>query len=206
MFKKKLSPEEQLKQWRSSLRSEIRGMEREIRILERTELKTKTDIKNLAKNNQLDSAKMLAKEIIGIRKGKERLFIAKVQINSVILKLQENMAMAKVSKALGKSTEVMQIMNNLINVPQMSKTMRAMAMEMEKAGLIEEMIEDTFDNEEGIEEEADEQVQSIIDEIVLGKLGQTNVPTNEREKEDQLDELEEFQKKKNMVTRLFDNF
>ena len=42
--------------------------------------------------------------------------------------------MAKVSKAMAKSTEVMQIMNKLVNIPQINKTMRGMAMEMEKAG------------------------------------------------------------------------
>ena len=104
--------------------------------------------------------------------------------------------MAKVSKAMAKSTEVMQIMNGLMNVPQMNKTMKAMAMEMEKAGLIEEMINDTLDPiDQDVEEAADEELQSIIDEIVVGKINQTNVPSTKAEEDPVMADLQKRKEK-----------
>jgi charged multivesicular body protein 3 len=44
-----------------------------------------------------------------------------------------------------KSAEVMKNINKLINVPEVSKQMMEMQMEMEKANLIDEMVADTLD-------------------------------------------------------------
>lgn len=54
-------------------------------------------------------------------------------------------------------------MNNLVKLPQFGATMRVMAQEMQKAGLIEEMMNDTLDDmdPDGIEEAADEEVEKV---------------------------------------------
>ena len=44
-------------------------------------------------------------------------------------------AMAKVTGALQKSTEIMKLSNSLIRLPQISQTMREMSMEMTKVCL-----------------------------------------------------------------------
>jgi division protein CdvB (Snf7/Vps24/ESCRT-III family) len=61
---------------------------------------------------------------------------------------------------LQKSTEVMKAMNNLMKLPQLSQTLTTMAREMEKAGLIEEMVEDALDNED-IEDDVEEEVNKV---------------------------------------------
>jgi len=43
-----------------------------------------------------------------------------------------------------------------------------MAKEMEKAGLIEEMVSDVMDNDPEIDEAADEELDKVIDEITMG--------------------------------------
>ncbi len=54
-------------------------------------------------------------------------------------------------------------MNELVKLPQFGATMRVMAREMEKAGVIEEMMNDTLDDmdPEGTDEAADEEVNKV---------------------------------------------
>jgi hypothetical protein len=54
-------------------------------------------------------------------------------------------ALLKVQGVMGKSVEIMQVMNSLINIPELSKTMQEMAREMEKAGLVDEIVGETFE-------------------------------------------------------------
>lgn len=46
---------------------------------------------------------------------------------------------------MGKSVEIMKVMNSLISIPELSATMQAMAREMEKAGLCDEIVGEAFD-------------------------------------------------------------
>ncbi|KAJ8866061.1 hypothetical protein PR048_033585 [Dryococelus australis] len=79
----------------------------------------------------------------------------------------------RVAGSLQKSTEVMQAIQNLVKVPEVSETMRELSREMMKAGIIEEMLDDTMDNldEEDLEEEADGEVDKVLWELTAGALG-----------------------------------
>jgi charged multivesicular body protein 3 len=69
------------------------------------------------------------------------MYKSKAELNSVSMHLQQNLATYKLAGAIKKSADVMRMMNNLIKLPQLNQTMMVMAREMEKAGLIEEMID-----------------------------------------------------------------
>lgn len=79
------------------------------------------------------------------------------------------------SGSLQKSTEVMVAMQKLVRLPEIADTMRNMSREMTKAGILEEMIEETMeslDDTEGIEEEAQGEVDKVLWELTDGKLGE----------------------------------
>lgn len=86
--------------------------------------------------------------------------------------------MVKVTGTLQKSADIMKASNSLMNVPQLSGTMREMSAEMMKAGIMSEMMDDTLealdDDEEELEEEAQEEVDKVLWQITDGKLGQAN--------------------------------
>ncbi|XP_006830717.1 PREDICTED: charged multivesicular body protein 3-like isoform X2 [Chrysochloris asiatica] len=72
------------------------------------------------------------------------------------------------------STEVMKAMQSLVKIPEIQATMRELSKEMMKAGVIEEMLEDTFesmDNQEEMEEEAEMEIDKILFEITAETLG-----------------------------------
>ena len=113
------------------------------------ENKVKKSIKEAAKKGQKDVAKILAKELIQSRKAVSKLYASKAQMNSVVMSMQQQLCKMTTSKqqvllcfisatlrmagAIGKSTEVLQAMQNLIKVPEISQIMMELSKEMTKA-------------------------------------------------------------------------
>ncbi|KAG9338575.1 hypothetical protein JZ751_025633 [Albula glossodonta] len=104
------------------------------------------------------------------------------QVNEWALKIRKEMrvidrqirALLRVAGSLQKSTEVMKSMQSLVKIPEIQATMRELSKEMMKAGIIEEMLEDTFEgmeDEDEMEEAAEEEVDKILFEITAGALG-----------------------------------
>ncbi|OMH86412.1 Charged multivesicular body protein 3 [Zancudomyces culisetae] len=90
------------------------------------------------------------------------------------MELQRSLALKKVSGSLQKSVHVMKVMNNLVRVPEIEMAMQEMSKEMLKAGLIDEMVNDTLEMYEDVEidEEAEEEVEKVLLEITKGSLAQ----------------------------------
>lgn len=81
----------------------------------------------------------------------------------------------KIAGSLKTSTEVMKSMSNLVKIPELQRTMNEMSKEMMKAGIIDEMIQDSLDSvldadADDIDNVADAEVEKIIFEITQGKL------------------------------------
>ncbi|CAO1631694.1 unnamed protein product [Parajaminaea phylloscopi] len=173
-----LTKEERVKQVQSQLRSEQRQLDREIRNIDSGVSKAKTEVKQLAKKGDVKSAKILAREIVRSNAQRNRLFTSKARLNSIGLQLNHQMAMFKVTGSMQKSTEIMKLSNQLVQLPQMSAAMRQMSAEMVKAGIMEEILEDTLDSgalgedEDELEDEAQAQVDKVLFELTDGKLGQ----------------------------------
>lgn len=76
----------------------------------------------------------------------------------------------------------MKLSNNLIKLPELQGTMQKMSMEMMKAGIMSEMMEESLDaldeDAEDLEAEADAEVEQVLFEITDGKLGQAGRATS----------------------------
>ena len=72
-------------------------------------------------------------------------------------------------QSLAGSTQVMQAVNADMNPAQMQQTMKAFAMEMEKAGIQSEMMSDTFEMMEdpGAQADAEDVYNGILGELSL---------------------------------------
>lgn len=166
IFGKPPTPEESVKKWRAELRKEIRNLDRSVVHIEREEFKVKAQIKQLAKRQDMSGVKLLAKELVRSKKAKERLHTSKAQLNSVQLHLQHNLSQYKLAGCIKSSAEVMASMNSAIRLPEIHQSMVMMATEMQKAGLIEEMIDDLMADDE-VEDEADEEIDKVLTELNL---------------------------------------
>ncbi|KAF9821148.1 hypothetical protein IEO21_00756 [Rhodonia placenta] len=173
--------EERVRQWQAKIRQEQRVLDREMRQLDTATNKAKQTVKQLATKGDVKSARILAKEVVRSNKQKDRISVSKARLGSIGHQLSQQMAMVKVTGSLQKSTEIMKLSNTLIKLPQISQVMREMSMEMTKAGIMEEMLDDTLemDDEEEIEEEADEEVDKVLFDLTNGKLGQAGTVQTE---------------------------
>jgi len=167
-------PKEQVKEWCSKLRKENSQLERQIRGIQREEEKVKKTMKEAAKRGDKDVCMILAKEIINARKAISKIHSSKAHINSISMQMKNQQATLRIAGALQSSTQVMKSMQQLIRVPEIAATMRDLSKEMMKAGIIEEMLEDTMESledSEELEEEAQQEVDKVLWEITAGQLG-----------------------------------
>ncbi|THH08642.1 hypothetical protein EW145_g2559 [Phellinidium pouzarii] len=197
-----LTPEEKIRAWQSKIRMEERQLDREMRQLDMARKKAQGQVKQLAAKGRVDNARMLTKELVRSNKQKDRLSVSKARLGSINIQLAHQLSMVKVTGTLQKSTEIMKLSNSLIKLPQISQSMREMSMEMMKAGILEEMLDDVMemDDDEELEEEANAEVEKVLYEITDGKLGAARAVKDELpHAQDAVDEdeernLEQYQK------------
>ena len=175
---KSADPKEQVQEWCKKIRKEGYNLDRQINAIKREELKVTKSLKEAAKRGDKDVCQILAKEVINSRKSVNKLYTAKANLNSVQNQMKGQLATLKVSGALAQSADVMKNMSALVKIPETQKTMMELSKEMMKAGIIEEMLEDTMEglnDGEEMEEAAQEEIDKIILELTTGKL--TEAPT-----------------------------
>jgi len=208
LFGKSPDPKEQVNDWCKKLRKESNQIERQINGIRREEAKVTKTLKDAAKKGDKDVCLVLAKEVVHARKTVNKLYCAKANINSVQMQMKGQLATIKVAGCLQKSSEVMKTMQQLVRLPEIQKTMMEMSREMMKAGIIEEMLEDTMESvteSEDMEEEAQGEIDKILFELTTGKLGaapsvvKETLPTpastsgeKEKEEESEEDDMEEM--------------
>jgi len=171
---KSADPKEQVQEWTKKIRKEGYNIDRQINGIKREELKVTRSLKMAAKKGDKDVCMILAKEIVHARKTISKLYTAKANLNSIQLQMKGQLATIKVTGAMQTSTEVMQSMQALVRLPEIQKTMQELSREMMKAGILEEMVEDTMEGLEGeeeVEEAAQEEIDKILSELTAGALG-----------------------------------
>lgn len=169
------NPKDMVQEWSSKLRKESYALDRQVRSIQREEDKLKRTLKEAAKKNDKEVCTILAKELVRSRKAINKIYTSKAHINSVQLQMKNQLATVRVAGSLSKSTEVMTAMQALVKLPEVAATMRDMSKEMMKAGIIEEMIDETMESLEDVdemEEEAQKEVDKVLWEITAGKLGE----------------------------------
>jgi len=200
-------PKEQVNEWCKKIRKEGYNLDRQINGIKREEAKVTRSLKEAAKKGDKDVCLILAKEVVNARKSINKIYTAKANLNSVQMQMRGQMATIKVAGAMETSAEVMKNMQALIKVPEVQKTMMEMSREMMKAGIIEEMLEDTMEGLEGeveLEEAAQEEVDKVLFELTAGALGTApaavtdTLPAAEvagpsKVEEDEEEDLEEMQ-------------
>ena len=196
---KSADPKEQVQEWCKKIRKEGYNLDRQINSIKREELKVSKSLKEAAKKGDNDVCKILAKEIINSRKSVNKLHTAKANLNSVQLQMKGQLATLKVSGALAQSADVMKSMSALVKIPETQKVMMELSKEMMKAGIIEEMLDDTMEglnDGEEMEDAAQEEIDKIILEITTGKLTDApsavkdTLPAQEQQEEEEEPESE----------------
>lgn len=180
LFKRK-SPEEQMKEYKRGLDRTCRDLERERNKLLTQEKRLVSEMRKMAKQDQVDSVKIMAKDLVRTRKHASKFYRMKTQIQAVSLRLQTMSSTAQMSRAMAGVTRAMQGMNAQMNIPAMQQVMREFERQNEVMGMKEEMMGDAIDevmDDDGIEEEETElEIAKVMDEVGLdfkNKVGVTD--------------------------------
>uniref|UniRef100_A0A5S6QKR3 Charged multivesicular body protein 3 n=1 Tax=Trichuris muris TaxID=70415 RepID=A0A5S6QKR3_TRIMR len=154
------------------MNQEARQIDRQIHAIQREEAKVKQAIKAAAAKGQMDACKVLAKEIVQSRKAVTRMYQSKAHIGSICMYMKNQASSATMVNSVQRSTDAVKSMQYLVNLPECAAAMRELSREMTKAGIIEEVIEDTLESvlPEVDEDELQEEVDKVLNEIVVGTL------------------------------------
>ncbi|XP_046667957.1 charged multivesicular body protein 2b [Homalodisca vitripennis] len=176
IFGKKPTVKEQQRENDKALRKAGREIERDRRELEREEKKLEMEIKKLAAQGNHDGCKMLAKQLIQMRKQRNRTYAANSKIQSIGAQNKAMGANVALAGAMSTTAKTMKNMNNIMKPEEVAANMREFSQANMKMDMTEEMINETLDdmlNESGDEEESDLIVNQVLDEIgieISGKM------------------------------------
>ncbi|KAI6196802.1 hypothetical protein M3Y94_01152100 [Aphelenchoides besseyi] len=177
----KKDPKERVRELQRKLRHEINGIKRQINRMDMEEEKVKRQIKDAAKKGHKDVCLVLAKSLVQSRKTKNRMHMSCTQINSILMHMQHQVSTIRMAGAIQQSSEVMKTMQQLIKVPEIMQTMREMSKELTAAGIMEEMIEDTFEASKSWNQKNSknklrqlrfrEEIEKVLYEVTAGEIG-----------------------------------
>lgn len=195
------------------VRQNVRKLDRDIQGLKMTEQKTKNLILQSSKRAQRNPSmakqanqevRIFARELIRVRKQSGRLQTSKAQLNSVQMQVNEAFSVRKIEGSIKASTGIMKDVNSLIKLPELTGTMRELSSELMKAGIIEEMVDDTLMDTEGLEEdeEAEEEVDKVLSDILKDRLPASKAKEEELPSVAQTEEEEEEDDQAEMLAQM----
>ncbi|VDN55366.1 unnamed protein product [Dracunculus medinensis] len=168
LFGRRKTPAEMLRQNQRALNKAMRELDRERARLEMQEKKIIADIKKMAKMNQMDSVKVMAKDLVRTRRYVKKFIMMKANIQAVSLKVQTLKSQDAMSQAMRGVTQAMKNMSRQMNLPQIQKIMMEFERQTEIMDMKEEMMGEAIDDaiaDEGDEEETDAVVSQVLDEL-----------------------------------------
>ncbi|KAG5681941.1 hypothetical protein PVAND_011342 [Polypedilum vanderplanki] len=170
LFGKKMTPDEMLRKNQRALNKAMRDLDREKMKMEQQEKKVIADIKKLAKENQMDAVKIMAKDLVRTRRQVRKFMLMKANIQAVSLKIQTLKSQNTMAQAMKGVSRAMMNMNRQMNMPQIQQILHEFEKQSEIMDMKEEMINDVIDDameDEGDEEETDAVVSQVLDELGL---------------------------------------
>lgn len=190
-FTEKKTPKELAKEAKRETRKEVRSsqreMDRELRELDRQEQQITKELKQRAKvtNSSKDPAlAALAKQVVQVRKQREKILTAKAQIGAVGMNASSMATMVGAASAIGNVSSAMKTTNEMMNIKETTKILQEFQRENEKLEVKQEMMDDAlmdaFDNED-VEEEAEQITNQVLAELGVemdSKMVGLNAPSN----------------------------
>jgi len=169
LFGKKITPEEKLQNFRKSLRKSAREIERERTRLQQQETKMKNEMKKLSLKGETESAMIIAKDLVRNRAAMKKFLKLGSQLESLGLRIETIKAQTGVSNALKGAAGAMSQLNRMVNVPQMQAIMMKFMQENEmmemKSEMVDEQMDDLWDEDGEMEEESIAAYSAIFNEI-----------------------------------------
>jgi charged multivesicular body protein 2A len=146
----------------------VRELDREKAQLEREEKRLTMEIKKAARENQMTSVKIMAKDLVRTRQYITKFIEMRSHLQGVSLKLQTVKSHEAMASAMQNTAKAMAKMNKAVNVQTITKMLADFERENARTEMMQEVmgdaIDDALDDGEG-EDEEDRVVNQVLDEI-----------------------------------------
>eukprot|EP01116_Phalansterium_solitarium_P009283 TRINITY_DN2336_c0_g1_i1.p1 TRINITY_DN2336_c0_g1~~TRINITY_DN2336_c0_g1_i1.p1 ORF type:complete len:222 (-),score=68.86 TRINITY_DN2336_c0_g1_i1:159-824(-) len=175
LFGKKKTLKEVLREQQRNLNRAIREIDRERTGLQNQEKKIIVEMKKLAKQGQMGSVKIMARDLVRTRANVEKFYKMRTELQAVSLRIQTMKSHQAMGEAMRGVTRAMMVMNRQMNLPQMQRIMMEFEKQNEILEMKSEMQSDTMDDvfeADGEEAETDDIVNQILDEIGINLSAQ----------------------------------
>lgn len=182
LFGRKKTPDEILKENKRAIDRAIRELEREKGRMEQQEVKLVNEIRRNAKSNQMDSVKIMAKDLVRTKSQIKKFNIMKANLQAISLKTATLKSQNSMASAMRGVTQGLVRMNKQMNLPQIQRVIQEFQKQTDMVDMKEEMINDVMDDvfeEDTDEQESEQVVNQVLDELGI-EMNQTldTLPTS----------------------------
>lgn len=174
-FGRKKTPDEILKENKRAIDRAIRELEREKSRMEQQEIKLGNEIRKNAKANQMDSVKIMAKDLVRTKSQIKKFNIMKANLQAISLKTATLKSQNSMAQAMRGVTQGLVSMNRQLNLPRIQSIIQEFQKQTDMVDMKEEMINDVMDDvfeEDTDEQESDQIVSKVLDELGI-EMNQT---------------------------------
>lgn len=175
LFGRKKTPDEILRENKRAIDRAIRDLEREKGRMEQQEVKLANEIRKNAKANQMDSVKIMAKDLVRTKSQIKKFNIMKANLQAISLKTATLKSQSSMASAMRGVTQGLVRMNRQMNLPQIQRIIHEFQKQTDMVDMKEEMINDVMDDvfeEDTDEQESDQIVNKVLDELGI-EMNQT---------------------------------
>lgn len=168
IFGRRKTPDEILRENKRAIDRAIRDLEREKSRMEQQEVKLVNDIRKNARANQMDSVKIMAKDLVRTKSQIKKFNIMKANLQAISLKTATLKSQSSMASAMRGVTQGLVRMNRQMNLPQIQRIIQEFQKQTDMVDMKEEMINDVMDDvfeEDTDEQESDQIVNKVLDEL-----------------------------------------
>ncbi|KTG34792.1 hypothetical protein cypCar_00025613 [Cyprinus carpio] len=144
LFKKK-TVDDVIKEQNKELRGTQRQITRDRAGLEKQEKQLEMEIKKMAKTGNREACKVLAKQLVQVRKQKTRTYAVSSKVTSMSTQTKLMNSQMKMAGAMATTTKTMQAVNKKMDPQKTMQTLQNFQKETAKMDMTEEMMNDTLD-------------------------------------------------------------
>jgi charged multivesicular body protein 2A len=195
----KISPKEQMREYSRGLKRATREIDRERTKLQNEEKKMIAEIKRLAKTNNIGPVKVMAKDLVRLRRHIQKFYEMKSQISGIDMRLKTMSSTQTMAEVIRGVTPALVKINKQMNMPELNNMMKEFYKENQRMEMTEEMMGDAVDmalDHEDDDTETDQIVGQVLSEIgveISGQLEHGSLPSlkkNQVEEESKSSDLE----------------
>lgn len=147
--------------------------------MQNQERRVKAEIKKVAREQQIDAARILAKDLARTRAHMSKMLSMRTQLQSLAMQMSSMKTQEAMTSAMGSAVGMMAKMNQQMNLPAMQQIAMQYEVEQGRMEVSAEMMDDAMDGIAGAEEsdEADRILNEVLAEAGMADLEKLGTQT-----------------------------